>query len=81
MTEWRVLAVLDDDNTWRPEHLAPRIAEIDKGAELVYTGVRFCHGDGSQYRVLSEPFYRERHRVDAFVDTNAIVVRRGPGVR
>lgn len=80
LTESRVLAFLDDDNTWRPDHLATAMAEIDKGAELVYTGVRLSHSDGSQYRVLSEPFDRKRHRVDALVDTNAIVVRRGPGV-
>ncbi len=76
LTESRVLAFLDDDNTWRPDHLAIAVAEIDKGAGFVYTSVKLSNSDGSQYNVLSEPFDRKRLRVDAYVDTNSIVVRR-----
>lgn len=81
LTESRVLAFLDDDNTWRPDHLATAVAEIDDGAELVYTGVQVKRDDGSQARVLSEPFDRKRLRAEALVDTNAIVVQRTPRVR
>lgn len=81
LTESRLIAFLDDDNTWRPDHLATAVAEINRGADLVYTGVRLSNSDGSPYRVLSDPFDRVRHRADAFVDTNAIVVRRGRRVR
>lgn len=80
LTESRVLAFLDDDNTWRPDHLEVALAEIDQGNDLVYTGVALWNDDGSRYRVLSEPFDRKRAKADAFIDTNSIVVRRVPGI-
>lgn len=81
LSESRVIAFLDDDNTWRPDHLATAVAEIDQGADVVYTGLQRNYADGRRADVLSEPFDRERLKTDAYVDTNVIVVRRDPGVR
>lgn len=80
LTDSRVIAFLDDDNVWRPDHVAVAVAEIDRGADFVYTGVKLTNSDGSQYNVLSQPFDRARLRDDAYVDTNSIVVRRVPGI-
>ncbi len=81
LSESRVVAFLDDDNTWRPDHLATAVAEIDQGADLVYTGLQRNYTDGRRADVLSEPFDRERLKTDAYVDTNVIVARRDPHVR
>jgi glycosyltransferase involved in cell wall biosynthesis len=77
----KYLAFLDDDNEWEPEHLETAITALEAGADLVYTGVRRYATDGTLIDELSVPFERALLRTRCFVDTNAIVVRRGPGVR
>jgi glycosyltransferase involved in cell wall biosynthesis len=74
-------AFLDDDNTWRPDHLRVALAALDDGADLVYTALERVLPDGTLMDVLSVPFDRHLMRETSFVDTNAIVVRRDPGVR
>ncbi|GGM50860.1 hypothetical protein GCM10012275_22160 [Longimycelium tulufanense] len=74
-------AFLDDDNTWRPDHLERALAALADGAGLVYTGVRRVRGDGTELDVLSQPFDRRALADDNFVDANSVVVRRGSGVR
>jgi len=74
------LAFLDDDNVWRPHHLATALEALDHGADLVYTGVERVRPDGTTLDVLSRPFERSSLRERCFVDTNSIVVRRGDGV-
>lgn len=74
-------AFLDDDNTWRPDHLRRTLAELEAGADLVYTALERVLPDGRLMDVLSQPFDRALMRERSFVDTNAIVVRRGRGVR
>lgn len=73
-------AFLDDDNTWRPDHLRRALAALAE-ADLAYTGLERVLPDGTLMDVLAEPFDRELMKERSFVDTNAIVVRRGPGVR
>ena len=73
-------AFLDDDNTWRHDHLALALAALDD-ADLAYTALERRLPDGRLMDVLSRPFDREDMKEISFVDTNAIVVRRGPGVR
>jgi glycosyltransferase involved in cell wall biosynthesis len=73
------LAFLDDDNLWRPHHLATAL-EAMGDADLVYTGVERAHPDGSVLDVLARPFDRRALAVGPYVDTSCIVVRRGPGV-
>lgn len=75
------VAFLDDDNEWRPEHLAMALAALDAGADLVYTGVERVHPDGTVLDVLSRPFDRRELAEESYVDTNSIVVRHGPEVR
>lgn len=74
------LAFLDDDNEWRPHHLATALDALSHGADLVYTGVERVHPDGTRLDVLSRPFDRGALDEASFVDTNSIVVRRGRGV-
>ena len=81
LTDSRVVAFLDDDNTWRPGHLAAAVAEIDRGSDVVYTGLQRNYVDGERADVLCEPFDRERLKTDAYVDTSVIVVRRDRRVR
>ncbi|GAA1438489.1 hypothetical protein GCM10009641_43810 [Mycobacterium cookii] len=75
------LAFLDDDNTWRPHHLATALEALDRGADLVYTSVERVRPDGTTLDVLSRPFDRRALALAPYVDTSSIVVRRGPGVR
>ncbi|EON22951.1 glycosyl transferase [Nocardioides sp. CF8] len=75
------LAFLDDDNEWQPHHLAACVDALERGADLVYTGVERVRPDGSRLDVLSRPFERRALAEESFVDTNSIVVRRGRGVR
>ena len=73
---------LDDDNTWRPDHLRTALAALDDAdADVVYTAVDRLLPDGRLMDVLSQPFDRHLMRDKAFVDTNAIVARRDRGVR
>lgn len=73
---------LDDDNTWRPDHLRTALAAMDDAdADVVYTAVDRLLPDGRLMDVLSQPFDRRLMRDKAFVDTNAIVARRDRGVR
>jgi glycosyltransferase involved in cell wall biosynthesis len=75
-----VAAFLDDDNTWRRDHLSLALAALDD-ADLAYTALERVLPDGRVMDVLSVPWDRALMRERSFVDTNAIVVRRGPGVR
>lgn len=75
------VAFLDDDNTWRPDHLERTLAALRAGAGLVYTALRRIRDDGTELDVLSRPFHRAAHRDDAWVDINAVVLRRFPSLR
>lgn len=75
------LAFLDDDNEWHPHHLAVALEALERGADLVYTGVERVHPDGTRLDVVSRPFDRSALKEEHFVDTNCLVVRRGRGVR
>lgn len=75
------VAFLDDDNTWRPDHLRVCLAALDAGADVVYTAVQRLRPDGSTLDILSTPFDRHTLREDSYVDTNAIVARLDASVR
>ncbi|UVS82392.1 MULTISPECIES: glycosyltransferase family 2 protein [Actinokineospora] len=75
------LAFLDDDNTWRPDHLELALAAMREGADLTYSAVQRHRADGTVVDVLSAPF--DRHTLadaDPYVDTNGLVLRRSPTV-
>lgn len=76
------VAFLDDDNTWRPDHLRVCLATLEDGADLVYTAVRRLRPDGTTLDVLSTPFDRRAlAEAGSIVDTNAIVARYDRQVR
>ncbi len=75
------VAFLDDDNEWRPHHLATALNALHRGADFVYTGVERVHPDGTCLDVLSRPFDRRALATAPYVDTNSIVLRRGRGTR
>lgn len=76
----RLIAFLDDDNTWKPEHLPLSVAAHDGRVTLTYTGIRRMHADGSVFDEVNVPWSRRAMKRTAFVDTSAIVVRRDRGV-
>ncbi|MGQ0839391.1 glycosyltransferase family 2 protein [Actinokineospora sp.] len=81
LTRSRFIAFLDDDNTWRPDHLAHTLAALGRGADVVYAAVERRRADGTVLDVLSEPFDRKTFVDDSpYVDANSIVLRRGPDV-
>jgi glycosyltransferase involved in cell wall biosynthesis len=80
LTRSDVLAFLDDDNVWSPDHLVTTLAEIDRGADVVYTDLHRVRPDGTTFDVLSEPFDRRRLWLHSYVDSNALVLRRTPAV-
>lgn len=76
------VAFLDDDNEWRPNHLAVALRSLESGGDMVYTAIERFRADGSLLDVVSRDFDR-RDFADGYpyVDSNAIVVRRSPRVR
>ncbi|SDC92395.1 glycosyltransferase family 2 protein [Actinokineospora iranica] len=81
LTDSRYLAFLDDDNTWREDHLEHTLRALSRGADLVYSAVERRRGDGTVLDVLSEPFDRKTLVDDSpYVDSNSIVLRRSPDV-
>jgi hypothetical protein len=75
------IAFLDDDNTWRSDHLEKTLAVLGRGADLVYSAVERRLGDGTVLDVLSEPFDRKTLVDDSpYVDSNSIVIRRAADV-
>ena len=81
LTQSEYLAFLDDDNAWRPEHLAVCIDRLTAGADLVYTAVARRTPTGREFDILSKAFDRHQLAEESFVDTSAIVVRRTPDVQ
>lgn len=65
-----VIAYLDDDNAWRPQHLGTLVrALVDSGADFAYSRA-LCHGDGFSYSIgVSPPVFAQ-------IDTSLIVHRR-----
>jgi glycosyltransferase involved in cell wall biosynthesis len=83
LTRSRYVAFLDDDNVWEPDHLATalEVLEAPGGPDAVYTAVRRVLPDGTEHDILSVPWDRRRNSREAFVDINAFVGRRTPGLR
>ncbi|WP_026425884.1 glycosyltransferase family 2 protein [Actinokineospora inagensis] len=81
LTRSKYIAFLDDDNTWREDHLEHTLATLGRGADLVYSAVERRRADGSVLDVLSEPFDRKTMVDDSpYVDSNSIVLRRADDV-
>jgi glycosyltransferase involved in cell wall biosynthesis len=80
-TASRYLAFLDDDNTWRPDHLAVSLEAHRRGASLTYTALERVFADGRRKDIFSVPFDRTTLKERAVSDTNALVVRRTKAVR
>jgi glycosyltransferase involved in cell wall biosynthesis len=74
------VAFLDDDNTWRSDHLEVALArlrpQVGIGPDAVYTAVRRLDPTGLQRDVLSVPFDRRAAADECFLDANAFVGRR-----
>lgn len=81
LTSSPYIAFLDDDNTWKPNHLRVCLEALTEGQDLVYTAVVRRTASGRELDVLSAPFDREELTHSTSVDTSAIMVRRGRGVR
>jgi glycosyltransferase involved in cell wall biosynthesis len=85
LSKSKYVAFLDDDNTWEPEHLETALGAFEEsrsGAALgyVYTSVSRSLPDGRGIDVLSVEFDRRRLGYANFVDTNAMVIKRIPGL-
>ncbi|HZB40570.1 MAG TPA: glycosyltransferase family 2 protein [Ilumatobacter sp.] len=81
LTDSRLVAFLDDDNTWEPRHLELAIEAHARGAELTYSRLQRVDESGELIDVLGEPFERRQMRERSLVDTNVIVVRRSEGLQ
>jgi glycosyltransferase involved in cell wall biosynthesis len=80
LSQSEFIAFLDDDNTWHPEHLALCMDALAAENDLVYTAVARHTLSGRKLDIVSAPFDRRTLINDAYVDTSAIVVRRGERV-
>ena len=80
-----MIAFLDDDNEWRPDHLEVALRALEGRtvgpADLVYTALSGGLPDGTPLDVLGVPFDRRSLSDRSYVDTNALVLRRTPRVR
>ncbi|MGY1659595.1 glycosyltransferase family 2 protein [Geodermatophilus sp. SYSU D00705] len=81
LTRSRYVALLNDDNRWRPDHLERAVEALEAGADLVYTGMRRHRPDGSDVDVLAVPYDRKTLRRLNYTDSSTLVIRRGPRVR
>jgi glycosyltransferase involved in cell wall biosynthesis len=86
LTASRYLAFLDDDNTWRTDHLAVALDRLQNGPagqrpDAVYTALRRVTPDGRERDVLSVPFDPRLATERAFLDSNCFVGRRTPELR
>jgi glycosyltransferase involved in cell wall biosynthesis len=83
LTRSLFVAFLDDDNTWRPDHLEVALGRLqaDAGPDAVYTALRRFAPDGLERDVLSVPFDRREAADRCFLDTNAFVGRRNRALR
>lgn len=86
LTGSRFVAFLDDDNTWRPDHLEVALSGLDAGPaeerpDAVYTALRRITPDGQERDILSIPFDRRLAWERAFLDSNSFVARRLPELR
>ena len=78
-TRSEYLAFLDDDNTWRPGHLESCLTTLSQ-ADVTFSNVNRYRPDGSLFDVIGGPWNRRKSAVSNFVDTNAVVVKRGPAI-
>lgn len=76
----RYVAVLNDDNVWRPDHLARAVAALQAGPDIVYTGMCRRRSDDSVVDHLAVPYDRGVLRRSAYIDSSALVFRRLPGL-
>ena len=80
LSQSRLLAFLDDDNTWEPHHLERALCAHRRGAEMTYSSLTRVDANGDLVDVFGEPFDRATMRDRSLVDTNALVIRRRPEV-
>lgn len=77
----RLVAFLDDDNVWEPNHLAVAVAQHQEPVAVTYSQLRRVDGEGNLVDHLGAPFDRSVLRQRPLTDTNALVVRRDRHVR
>jgi glycosyltransferase involved in cell wall biosynthesis len=81
LTRSTYVALLNDDNRWRPDHLERAVEALEDDADLVYTAMRRHRPDGSDVDVLAVPFDRRTLRRTSYADSSTLVIRRDPRVR
>jgi glycosyltransferase involved in cell wall biosynthesis len=81
LTRSPYIALLNDDNEWRPQHLEVSVPALDAGAELVYTAMTRVTEEGDVLDVLAEPYDRTLLRKTSYIDSNTISFRREPRKR
>lgn len=71
-----VLAFLDSDNFWHPDHLLWALAALEfGGAQSVYTAANIHHLSDHWSRVDSKPYDRKQLLTQNFIDLNCFVHR------
>jgi glycosyltransferase involved in cell wall biosynthesis len=85
LTKSKYVAFLDDDNMWEPEHLEAALSVLEGEGPgsppgCVYTAVVRILPDGRVHDVLSVEFERRLMGSSSFIDTNAMVIKRFPGL-
>ena len=76
-TDSRLVAFLDDDNTWLPNHLPLALAAHARpGVRLTYSDIGWFAPDGKDLGVLGRPFSRRQLAHENYIDINSVVAAR-----
>lgn len=76
-TNSRLVAFLDDDNTWLPNHLPLALAAHARpGVRFTYSDIGWFGPDGKDLGVLGRPFSRRQLAHENYIDINSVVAAR-----
>lgn len=73
LSDSRFVALLDDDNSWRPDHVEAAVDALESAPDAPFSYSRIRTSDGE---VVGQTFDRRLLRRHNYIDANSMVLRR-----